>query len=83
MKNSLSSYGILRTNSLQQNGVPVIVQKFLLAAGKPSDINDPYNVDAHSLERGSMSHWRDYETSIVLESDETAIEQMINARGQE
>jgi hypothetical protein len=72
----------LSANSLKQDGVPVKVQKLLLAAGEPSHINNLCGVDAHSLERGTMSDRRDYELSVVLEADEPAIEEMINARSQ-
>jgi hypothetical protein len=61
----------------------VKVQELPLAASEPSHINDPCGVDAHSLERGTMSDWRDYELSVVLKANEPAIEEMINARRQE
>jgi hypothetical protein len=68
---------MLSANSLKQNGVPVKVQELLLSAGEPSHINNLCGVYAHSLERETMSDRRDYE--LVLESNEPAIEEMINA----
>jgi hypothetical protein len=61
----------------------VKVEELLLAAGEPSDINNPRGVDAHSLERGTMSDRREYELSAVFEANEPAIEEMINARREE
>jgi hypothetical protein len=58
------------------------VQEMLLTAGEPSHIDNPCSVDAHSLERRTMSNRRDDELSVVLEADEPAIEEMINARRQ-
>jgi hypothetical protein len=74
---------MLSANSLKQDGVPVKVQELLLPAGEPSHINNPRGVDVHTLERGTVSDRRDYELSGVLETNEPAIEAMINARGQE
>jgi hypothetical protein len=54
----------------------------LLAAGEPSHINNAPNIDAHSLEGGTMGNRRDYELTIVLEADKPAIEEVINARRQ-
>ena len=69
---------MLSANGLKKDGVSVKVEELLLAAGEPSDINNPRGVDAHSLERGMMSDRRDYEPAIVFEADEPAIEKMIN-----
>ena len=73
---------MLSANGLKKDGVSVKVEELLLAAGEPSDINNPRGVDAHSLERGMMSDRRDYELSVVLEANEPTIEEVINARCQ-
>ena len=52
----------------------------LLAAGEPSHCDNLFSVDAHAVERGTMSNWRDYELSVILEANEPAVEEMINAR---
>jgi len=57
------------------------VQELFLAAGEPSDIDHLGRVDAHSLEGGPVSDWRDYELAVVLEADEATIEEMIDAWG--
>lgn len=57
------------------------IQELLLTAGEPSHIDDVRGVDAHSLERGMVSNGGNYEPAVVLEADEAAIEEMINARG--
>jgi hypothetical protein len=72
----------LIANSLEQHTVPMKVQELLLAAGEPSHIDNLCGVDAHSLERWAVSYRRDYERAIVLEANEPAIEEMINARRQ-
>ena len=72
----------LRTNSLKEDCVPVKVQELLLAAGEPAHIHNPNRINAHSLERGTMSNRRDYKLSAILEADEPTIEEMINARRQ-
>jgi hypothetical protein len=60
----------------------VEIEEPLLAAGKASD-NDAFRVDIHSLERGTMGNRGNYERPAVLETNEAAIEKMINARCQE
>jgi hypothetical protein len=74
--------GLLFADRLKQHGIPVKVKKLLLAAGEPSHIYNPCGVDAHSLERGTMSNRGDQELSTVLEPNEPAIKEMINARRQ-
>jgi hypothetical protein len=70
---------MLIANSLKQHAVPMKVQELLLAAGEPSHIDNFCGVDTHSLEGGTVSGRRDYECAVVLEANETAIEEMINA----
>jgi hypothetical protein len=67
---------------LEQDGAPVKVQKLFLAAAEPSHIGNLRGVYAHSLERGTMSDRGDYELPAVLEANEAAIEEMIDARCQ-
>ena len=73
---------MLIANSLEQHSIPMKIQELLLAAGEPSHIDNLCGIDAHSLEGGAMSGRRDYEFAVVLEANETAIEEMINARRQ-
>jgi hypothetical protein len=56
------------------------IQELLLAAGEPSHVDDVCDVDSHALQRQPVSNRRDYESSAVLKADESAIEEMINAR---
>src|SRR5512134_3227168 len=70
-------------NRLKQDSVPMKIEELLLAAGEPSHIDNPCRVNAHALERGTMSNRGDYELAIVLKADEAPIEEMINAGGQE
>ena len=67
---------------LEQHGVPVKIQELLLAAGEPSYVNNLRGVDAHSLDRRTVSNRRNYKRSVVLEVNEPAIKEMINARGE-
>jgi len=53
-----------------------------LAAAESSNIDNPRGVDPHPLKRGSMSYRGDDELSAVLEADEPAIKEMIDARRQ-
>ena len=55
------------------------IQELPLAAGESADIDGFGRVDAHSLERGTVSDGRDYELAVVLEADEATIEEMIDA----
>jgi hypothetical protein len=57
----------------------VKVQELLLAAGESSHVDNACGIDAHSLKGGAMSNRREYELSVVLEADKSAIEEMINA----
>jgi hypothetical protein len=50
-----------------------------LADGEPSHIDNFCGVDAHSLKRWLVSDRRDYELSVVLEANEPAIEEVIDA----
>jgi hypothetical protein len=63
----------------EKDSVPVKIEELFLAAGETSDIGNVCSVDAHSLERWAVGYWRNYEVSIVLKADETAIEKMIDA----
>jgi hypothetical protein len=67
---------------LQQDRAPVKIQKLLLATREPSHINNFYGVNAHPLERGTVSYWRNNEVSVVLKANEPAIEKMIDTRRQ-
>ena len=53
-------------------------QELLLAAREASNVDSPYNVDAHALERRKMRYWRYNESSVVFKSDEPAVEKMID-----
>jgi hypothetical protein len=55
------------------------IQEALLATGKPSDVHCLRGVDAHPLQGRTMSHRRNYQPAIVLEANESAVEQMIDA----
>jgi hypothetical protein len=56
------------------------VQEVLLAAGEAPDVDDPLGFDAHAMQRRTMSDGGDDQRSIVLETDEPTIEQVIDAR---
>jgi hypothetical protein len=43
----------------------VKVQEVLLARSEPANIDNPFRVDAHSLERGMMSDRRDDESAVT------------------
>lgn len=51
-----------------------------MTAGEASDIDDVVRVDPHPLEGWAVSDRRDDESAVVLEADEAAIKQMIDAR---
>ena len=57
------------------------IQKLLLPAGESSHIDKLGRLNAHSLERGTVSNGGNYELAVVLEADKATIEEMINARG--
>ena len=59
------------------------IQELSLAAAEPSHIDNLRGVDAHSLERGAMSDRGNNELPVVLEANESTIEEMIDARCQE
>ena len=56
------------------------IEELFLTTGKPPDIHDACGVDAHSLEGGVMGDRGDYKHTVVLETNEAAVEKMINAR---
>ena len=70
----------LSAGRLEQHGTPMEIKELFLAAGEPSHIDNFHGVDAHPLERRTVSDRRDYELSVVLEADEPAIKEMIDAR---
>lgn len=82
VSNVMSLMRCSSTNGLQQYGVSVKVQKSFLTACKSSYVHNLTSVDAHSLKRLAMSNGGDYKAAIVLKADETAIEEMVNARSQ-
>ena len=55
------------------------IKELLLTTGEPPDIHGACGVDAHSFEGGAMGDGRNYEPTVVLETNEAAIEKMINA----
>src|SRR5215813_1125563 len=73
----------LGSDGLQQHTVPMKIHELLLAAGEPSHVDDLCDVDSHALQRQPVGNWRDYESSGVLKADESAVEEMINARRKE
>ncbi len=75
-----TSFNELSAVRLKQHCVPMKIEELPLPAGEPSDINGLCGVDAHSLERGTVSNRRDYELAIVLEADESTIEEMVDTR---
>jgi hypothetical protein len=58
------------------------VKKLFLAAAELSHIDKLRGVDAHSLERGTVSNRGNYQLPVVLEANEPPIEEMIDARCQ-
>jgi hypothetical protein len=56
------------------------VEKRPLSRSKSADIHDRSGLNAHSLQRRTVSHWRDNQGSVVLEADEASIKEMIDAR---
>lgn len=46
---------------------------------EPSHVDRLRGVDAHPLQGRTMSHRRNYQAAIVLEANESAIEEMIDA----
>jgi hypothetical protein len=57
----------------------VKIEELLLAARKSTHVHNRLCVDAHSVERRTVRHWGDEEGTVVLETNEASIEQMINA----
>jgi hypothetical protein len=73
------SAGQLSADRLKQDRISVKIEKLPLAGSESSDIYDAFGVDAHSLERAAMGQRGNYEGAIVLETNESTIEEMINA----
>jgi len=46
------------------------IQELFLAAAESSNIDNLRDVYAHSLERGTMSNWGNYELPVALETNE-------------
>ena len=69
---------------LEQDGGPMKIQELFLAAAERSHIDNLRRIYAHSLERGTMSNRGDYElpVTVVLETNEPTIKEMIDARCQ-
>ena len=64
---------------LEKDGVPVKIEELFLAAREASDIDNVCSTDAHSLEGWAVGDWGNYQVSVVLKADKTAIEQMVDA----
>ena len=77
------SFKPLPADRLKQNGVPVKIEELLLAASEASHVYSPCEIDAHSSERRTMRDRRDDKATVVLETEEPAIEEVIDARGKQ
>jgi hypothetical protein len=64
---------------LKQHGIPVKIQEQFLSAGEAADVDSVCGVNAHALERRSMCDRRDDKLAVVVEADESAIEEVIDA----
>jgi len=58
-------------------------QERFLPAGKSPHVHGIRGVDAHSFERRAMSHGRNDEPSVVFETDESTVKEVVNARRHE
>jgi hypothetical protein len=50
-----------------------------LPFGESADVNGAACVDAHLFEGGPVGHRRDHQPARILEADESAVEEMIDA----
>jgi hypothetical protein len=66
----------------QQHGRPVEFQEVSLPFGEGTDIEELLRFNAHSLEGWSMCYRRDDQVSGVFETDESAVEKVVDAGSQ-
>ena len=59
------------------------LKKLSLAIGKGTDVGGPLRFEAHPLQGRLVGDRRDDEISGILKPDKSAVEQMVNTRGQE
>lgn len=74
----LSTLRSLTAVRLKQHAVPVKIQELPLPAGKAANVDSACHINAHPLQRRTVSDRRDDELAIVLETNEPAIEEMID-----
>jgi hypothetical protein len=70
----------LPTDGLKQNSIPVEFEEGLLPARKSTCVHGIRGVDPHSFERWAMSHGRNDEPSVVFETDESTVKEVVNTR---
>ena len=59
------------------------IQELLLTAGESANVDSVCGINAHALERRSMSDRRDDKLAIVVEADGSASDEVIDAGRQE
>jgi hypothetical protein len=74
---------MLSADGLKQDGIPVEFEESLLPGRKSTYVHGIRGVDSHSFERRAMGHRRNDEPSTVFETDESTVEEVVNARRQE
>jgi hypothetical protein len=74
---------VLSANSLKQHSIPVEFEESLLPARKPSHVHDINGAYTHPYERRAMGDGRNDEPSIVFETDESTVKEVVNTRRQE
>jgi hypothetical protein len=68
---------------LKQDVIPVKFQERFLPARKSTYVHGIRGVDTHSFERRAMGDRRNDEPSIVFETDESTVKEVVNTRRQQ
>jgi hypothetical protein len=67
----------------RQDRIPMEVEKPALSLGETAHVDHLPGLNAHPLQRSVMRDRRDYEITGVLETDESSVEQVVNAGRQQ
>src|ERR1700730_642047 len=83
LRSAASKTDPLRPDRFEQHVVSVEIEKLLLTVSERANINSPGRIDPHAPKRGVIRNRRNNQPPVVFESDESTIEQVIDARRQQ